>query len=238
MRYPACLPLCALLLAGCAESPPPPLANYHAAQSIAPLPLVFAHGEAGVPVSERPELRALTGRIPASTVPVLFGNDSLLSARAASVGALLRRPVRPVLAPDTPPDQAVLSVAIPPAIMADACLRSGGLLEDGTWPGQDDNPIRLLPPGCATATDIAAQTARPADLLLGRPLPPAAALPYAQAIERYYRRNQPKEQGSQQASQGGSGSGSDQSETVPQGGLSSSGNNPLLGPVPKPGQAQ
>ena len=173
MRYPACLPLCALLLAGCAESPPPPLANYHAAQGIAPLQLVFAHGETGVPVFERPELRALTGRIPASTVPVLLGNDSLLSARAASVGALLRRPVRPVLAPDTPPDQAVLSVAIPPAIVADACLRPGGLLEDGTWPGQDDNPIRLLPPGCATATDIAAQTARPADLLLGRPLPPA-----------------------------------------------------------------
>jgi type IV pilus biogenesis protein CpaD/CtpE len=90
-----------------------------------------------------------------------------------------------------------------------------------------------LPPGCATAMSIAAQTTAPTDLLVGRPLPPGAALPYAQAIERYYRRNdaaRKQDQSDQQDAGGDSGA------TAPAGTGSASAPgsaaNPLLGGVP------
>ena len=93
-----------------------------------------------------------------------------------------------------------------------------------------------LPPGCATALDIEAQTIQSPDLLQGRPLPPAAATPFAAAIERYYHRNDPAQS---TGTQGGSQAGGDQpgSSTTTSAGATGVGSaSPLLGPLPTTGQ--
>jgi type IV pilus biogenesis protein CpaD/CtpE len=142
---------------------------------------------------------------------------------------VLQRNVRLRYQPGMAADEAVGTVPAS-GISADDCRGRAGRLTQDFWPGDDDRGALLLPPGCATATILAAQATAPADLIRGRTLPPGAALPYAQAIERYYRRNdqasaktasEPQEAGGEGASPAGSASGA-----------AAAGANPLLGGVP------
>jgi hypothetical protein len=118
--------------------------------------------------------------------------------------------------------------AQPPDIVADACAGPPTLVVRGNWPELDPGRQRLLPFGCAAAAGLAAELVNPQDLLHGRPLAPGAATPFAEAVEKYYRRNEttrPINAGD------GTGGGSDLNSLnapLPQaGGLPA---NPLLAP--------
>jgi hypothetical protein len=232
-RRRASLPawLLPLLLAACVPGPPPPASQYREAAAVTRLPLVFAPGGTQPIDSENAELRDLSRSLPVQAAPVLRASGPLAFARAQAVGRLLLRPVELVAAPGMPPDQALLVIS-GPAIVADACRGPGVRQLGSNWPSNDDDAPVLLPPGCAVAVNIEAQTTRPADLLQGRPLPPGAAMPFAAAIEKYYHRNDPG-QSNASAPQGGSqspaGSGSSAEADGSAPGL-------LTGPLPAAGQ--
>ncbi len=223
----------ALLLAGCQPGPPAPANQYRRAEYIPPLPLWFAPGGTWLSASDASRLQALAPRLPVDLVPEFYAAGPLAQARAQRVGGQLGRPVRLLAAVGFAPEQTALVIRMPPGIIADACRGAGVRELDGSWPGADGTAPLLLPPGCATAAAIQAQVTDPADLLRGQPLPPAAAWPYAAAIERYYQRNDPPQSsGAQSTAQGGGGGSGGQDQTAAASGQGAAGANPLLGPLP------
>jgi hypothetical protein len=226
-----------LLLAGCVPGPPPPASQYHSAATVTRVPLAFVAGRAALTEGEGAELRGLRHLLPVQALPALYVSGPLAAARATVVAGLLRREIQLVSEAGMPPDQGLLLIA-GPAIVADACRGKGEHMLGSIWPGNDDATPWLLPPGCATALDIEAQTTRPADLLVGRPLPPGAATPFAAAIERYYHRNDPPQSSASQGAgqgaaqgvaQGAAQGGGDQSDSA-----AAQGSVPglLAGPLP------
>ncbi len=218
-------------LAACVPAPPPPASQYRPAEAVTRLAVVFAPGTARVAAADRARLRGMRLVLPVQAVATLQASGPLAVQRAETVAHLLDRPVQLVAAlPGSPVDETLLVIS-GPAIVADACRGPGQRELGSIWPGNDDVPARLLPPGCATAAALQAQIVAPYDLLIGRPLPPGAATPFAAAIERYYRRNDAGQ--SSAAPSGGQASGqSGSSTTTVQGtpGL-------LVGPLPSAGQA-
>jgi hypothetical protein len=198
------------------------------------MPVLFAPGTARVAPADRARLSAMRMILPAQAVATLQASGPFAVPRGEVVAQLLDRPVQLVAAeqPGMPADQALLLISNP-AIVADACRGPGERGLGSIWPSNDDVPPRLLPPGCATAADLQAQIVEPNDLLTGRPLPPAAATPFAAAIERYYHRydaaqSSAGQSGGQSADQ--SGSSSSAAATSPGApGL-------LVGPLPSEGQ--
>lgn len=181
--------LTGLALAGCQLAPPPPASQYRVMQATPSLGLSFFPGEAQLPAPQLATLQATGRTLPEEVVPVLYTDGRLAQARADRVGRALQRPIRLVVQRGAQPDQAMLVFPVRSGrIVADACRGPGARLVGDIWPGDDSNAVRLLPPGCSTEADIAAQVSQPGDLLYGRPLPPGAALPYAEAIEQYYHR--------------------------------------------------
>lgn len=227
MRPYSIMLVCALPMAACVPGPPPPASQYHTSATTQ-LPLVFAPGTNELSPPEKAELQQLRQTLPIQVVPVLQTAGPLAAEHARAVGRQLSRPVQLDTIPTIPPDQALLIMPGTP-IIADSCRGPGVRQLGSIWPSNDGGAPVLLPPGCATALDIEAQTTQPSDLLQGRPLPPAAAIPFAAAIERYYHRNDPVQstgtQGSSQGSGDQSGSGSTTATSV---GAAS----PLLGPLP------
>ena len=219
-----------MLVAGCAPGPIPPLQNYAVPERLAPLVLNFAPGDGELPVASAAVLRRVAQTLPVQTVPDLYLSGPLALRRAHSVREALARPVvlyPAALVPGSAapsPDSGVLVLPMPDAIVPDACRGVGEQGPAGIWPGQDASRERLLPPGCATAASIEAQVDRPADLLQGRLLSPGAASPFADAIEKYYRRNQPNQGSATPASSRGDAGG----VTAP----GAPDANPLLGPLP------
>lgn len=229
----AIFPLILLVsLTACVPATPPPPSEYRAAYTMSRLPLMFSPGTVRAAPGYDIRLRDMRRVLPVQVVTTLRASGPLAMRRAEWVAHVLDRPVTLIgPAPGAPDDEAVLMISSP-AIVADACRGIGERELGSIWPSNDDVPPRLLPPGCATEAAIQAQIVRPNDLLQGRPLPPTAATPFAAAIERYYRRNDPPQSnGGQSGGQGQSGSGSTSAEA--QGAAS----NPLLGPVPSGGQA-
>jgi type IV pilus biogenesis protein CpaD/CtpE len=225
-----------LLLAGCVPGPPPPASQYHSAATVTRVPLVFVAGRAALTDAEGSELRGLRHALPMQALSALYLSGPLAASRATVVAGLLGRQVQLVSETGMPPDQGLLLIT-GPAIVADACRGKGERMLGSIWPGNDDAAPWLLPPGCATALDIEAQTTRPADLLVGRPLPPGAATPFAAAIERYYHRNDPPQSSASQGAAQGAAQGTalgtaqgggDQSDSAAQGSVP----NPLAGPLP------
>jgi hypothetical protein len=236
-------PLAALLLAGCQPGPPAPASQYRQAEIIGPLSLWFAPGGTRLSATDMSQLHTLARRLPADVVPDFYAGGPLAPARAQAVERQLGRPVRLLAATDLPAEQTSLVTRMPDGIIADACRGAGQRTLGDAWPGDDATAPVLLPPGCATATDIQAQVTNPQDLLRGRPLPPAAASPYAAAIERYYRRNDAPQatggsegnggSGSQdQTAQAGASPGLAQSPGSKQGSGATNGSNPLFGGLP------
>lgn len=233
-RRPLVLLVLLLPLAACVPGPPPPASQYRQAEVVSRVPLVFVPRSTQLTEAENAQLRSLGQTLPVQAVSTLQASGPLAAGRAQEVAQHLARPVQLVAAAGMPPDQTLL-VNSSPAIVADSC-RGPGTRELGSiWPSNDDAPSVLLPPGCAMAVDIQAQTTSSHDLLAGRPLPPGAATPFAAAIERYYRRNdQPQSNAAQGGSQGGSQGQADQSGSA---GAQGSSANPLLGPLPAEGQS-
>ncbi len=225
--------LAAMLLAGCLPSPPPPANQYRRAESIPPFSLWFAPDGARLSAQNAAQLQALAPRLSVDDVPDFYAAGPQAPARAATVGNHLGRPVRLVPATGLAPGQTTLVIHMPSGIIPDAC-RGPGQREAGTsWPGNDSVAPPLLPPGCATAAVIQAQVTNPEDLLHGRPLPPAAASPYAAAIERYYRRNDAPQSTGATEGDGGSATQAQTTGTpaTEQGAATSA--NPLLGGLPQ-----
>lgn len=225
--------LAAAPLCGCSESDSeaalPPASLYRPASATPPLAITFPPGDATPYGVNSASLHRLAAILPVGATPVLYAGGPLAPARAHAVASILQRPVS--LQEEVGPgavasgaDVAVLTLTPRPGIVPDACRGAGGRMLGDLWPGDDRHRAYLLPPGCSTAAILQAQTTRPADLLAGRALGPGAASPYAEAIERYYERNDPHTAhgGDAGASSGGGGGG----ETVtPQ----SAAGNPLLG---------
>ena len=218
---------CTLPTAACVPGPPSPASQYHAAATTQ-LPLVFAPGTSDLTVSQKAALQQLRQTLPIQVVPILQTTGPLAAERARAVGRQLARPVQLANVSIMPPDQALLIMSSP-TIIADSCRGPGVRQLGSIWPSNDDEAPLLLPPGCATAMDIEAQTIQSPDLLQGRPLPPAAATPFAAAIERYYHRNDPPQSTGTQGSSQGSG---DQSESGSATATSVEAASPLLGPLP------
>ncbi len=218
-------------LAACVPAPPPPASQYRPAETVTRVAVLFAPGTARLAAEDRARLRGMRLVLPAQSVATLQASGPFAVQRAEVIAHWLDRPVQLVAAlPESPVDQTLLVISSP-AIVADACRGPGERELGSIWPGNDDVPARLLPPGCATAAALQAQIVEPYDLLMGRPLPPGAATPFAAAIERYYRRNDAGQ--SSGAPSGGQASGqSGSSTTTIQGtpGL-------LVGPLPSGGQS-
>jgi hypothetical protein len=223
-----------LPLAACVPGPPPPASQYHRAATLSRLDVVFVPGGTQVTEPESAQLRSIGLGLPVQAVAALHASGPLAPARTAAVARSLGRPVQLVNAPGMPPDQATL-VFESPAIVADACRGPGVRMLGSIWPSNDDVAPVLLPPGCAVAADIQTQVVQPDDLLVGRPLPPGAATPFAAAIERYYHRNDPPQSNAAQG--GSSGSGDQSGSGAAQGSETGSAANPLLGPLPAGGPA-
>lgn len=199
-----------VLLSGCVHQAPPTVSQYRSATVAPPLALRYAPGAIKPAPDDVARVRALGGALPAGAVPRFIASGPLLSQRAQAMEALLDRPVEIQLAGATAadPDSALLIPPAPPAIIATPCLGQGERLVGDMWPGNDAEQARLIPPGCATATAVAAQVVAPQDLLQGRPLPPGAASPFVNAIERYYRRNDTRANPTAQPQEAQQGTGS------------------------------
>jgi hypothetical protein len=220
-----------LFLGACVPGPPPPASQYRQSAVVSQIPLVFAPESPQLIPADDARLRVLGRTLPVQAVSTLHISGPLVFRRIRAVERSLARAVQAVDDPGMPPDQALL-VSSGPAIVADSC-RGPGVPELGSiWPSNDDVTAVLLPAGCATAVDVQVQTTRPGDLLQGQPLPPAAATPFAAAIERYYHRNDPPQASGAQA--GGSSGSSDQSGSTGGTGSAGSGSTPnvLTGPLP------
>lgn len=232
MRYRHLTLVLLIASASCAPGMPPPPSQYRTAATATRMPVVFAPGTARVAETDRARLGAMRWVLPAQSVATLQASGPFAVPRGEVVAELLDRPVQLVAAePGMPVDQTLLLITSP-GIVADACRGPGERGLGSIWPSNDDAPARYLPPGCATAAALQAQIVEPYDLLAGRPLPPGAAMPFAAAIERYYRRAD-----SGQSSAGASGGqGADQSGSAPT--AASAGGAPglLAGPLPSAGQ--
>lgn len=235
---------------GCTPPVPPPASAYYAAVQVPPLVLAFAPEADEPAAADAARVLLLGAALPAWVQPELFATGPRTLARARAVRRLLGRPLVVLPAPPLPgqpPDQnlAVLVTRVPGGTVADACLGPGQPVLGDVWPGDDPRRARLLPAGCATATSIQVQVEAAgagSDLLRGRPLPPGAATPFADAIERYYRRNDPSQRGNAPTGGGAdrtgdaNASGGDAAPSVQgtagQGAPGVNPANPLLGPLP------
>ena len=228
-------------LAACVPPVPPPTSQYRIVQPIAPLAIAFLPGTSEITAADRSRLRAMRPILFNAALPELELSESDFSGRLALQRARAVRDAldRPVLLHPEPPsawshDAGLLIVPSQPAILPDSCRGPGATGLEDIWPGDDDRRPKLLPPGCATAASIALQATEPGDLLVGRLLPDGNALPLADAIERYNRRNEsgqpfPPQQGVTTPS-GSTGEG------VPFGAPNTTGvANPLLGSLPGAG---
>jgi hypothetical protein len=228
-----------LSLAACVPPPPPPANQYRSAEAVTRLSVLFAPGTARVAQVDQARLREIRLVLPVEAVATLQASGPFAVQRSEVVAHLLDRPVQLVAALPGIPDNQTWLVIASPAIVADACRGPGERALGSIWPGNDDVPARLLPPGCATAAALQAQIVEPYDLLTGRPLPPGASTPFAAAIERYYHRNDLNQSAAQSSAgqsgseaSGQSGSTATTVQGAPQGapGL-------LVGPLPSGGQS-
>jgi hypothetical protein len=243
-----------LLLAACHTAAPPPASQYQPVVQLPPVGLSFAPGAVQPPYDQVRQLRAITRNIPEQIVPVLYTSGSLAAARMAALERDIQRPLQLVLRLDSPPNQALMAFPATAGIVADDCRGPGAKVGEDISPGEDRSLPRILPPGCATASDIAAQVTDKGDLLYGRPLPPGAALPFARAAERYYDRDDTTSAAGQgsggsggssgASARSGTGNGSTSAAAQQDPGGANSGwgygqgqQNPLLAPLP-PAQAQ
>lgn len=236
----------AILLVGCTPIAPQPASGYHAVRQIPPMVLAFAPASNEPSAADAAYLRALGPTLPAGELPELYAEGPRALARARAVRRfldrqLVLRPVPPHNGAATDPDLLVLVTSLPAGVLADACLGPGQPVVDDLLPGGDARRARLLPAGCAVASALQAQVAAGAgngDLLQGRMLPPGASIPYTDAIESYYRRNDPSQRPSPASSGGGGTSRSESTtsaaaptSTPPQAPAGQVGINPLLGPL-------
>ena len=180
--------LAALLLGSCA-APAPALIDARGREVI---PVAFVPGTASPIPSDTQRLLALRRY---DGPALLFQPPGQLAAdRADTVARLSGRSVQIVaepaaLGPASIPDRGVLVVPDAADIASDPCLGPVGRDVGGILPGSERSSPAMLPPGCATERMLRAQAADPADLLRGRPLAPGTALPFAEAAEKYLRRN-------------------------------------------------
>lgn len=241
--------LATILLAGCTPPPLRAASGYRVIQQVPPLVLAFAPASNELSAANAAHLQALGAALPTGVLPELYASGPRALARARTVRLLLDRPLilHPAPARDgtaADPDLAVLVAPVPAGVLAKACLGLGQPVVGDLWPGDDAGRARLLPAGCAVASALQAQVAAGAgtgDLLQGRPLPPGASAPYADAIDSYYRRNDPSQRASP-ASSGGGGGGAARSEGMApvsapasapsQPPAGQAGINPLLGQLP------
>ncbi len=244
MRHPLQLFAAAFLVlsvAGCLPPVPPPVTEYRATEPIAPLVIAFAPQGTTLSPVDLDRLRALQPILPVQSLPELYVSGPLALLRARAVRNALGRPVlvypAAAVLPSgqaNRPDDAVLLLPTLAGILPDACRGPGQFDAADIWPGDDARRTRLLPAGCATAASIQAQAVRGGDLLLGRTLPEGASIPFADAIERYYRRNEGGQARSSSAAPGASSSGGT-TVVQPAGAAAAIFNNPLLGPLPGAG---
>ena len=231
--------LVALLLpsfvAACVPPVPPPTSQYRLVEPIAPLTIAFLPGTIVIAPADLSRLRAVRAILPNAALPELELSGRFALGRARSVRDALGRPI--LLRPKPPfawsQDEALITIPLRSKILPDNCRGPGVTGADDIWPGDDNRRPRLLPPGCATDNSIALQAAQPGDLLFGRPLPDGNSLPFADAIERYDRRNEggPPFPPPQSATTPSGGNGS--VEPVPFGTPGTPGlANPLLGSLP------
>lgn len=248
MRASQLLAFLPILLGGCTPPAPPPAADYHLARQALPLVLAFAPGSDEPARLDADRLRYLGATLPAWIVPEFHAAGPRTLARARAVRRLLERPLvlsHNELRAGTIADQdsAVVLIQATSGILPDACLGPGQPVSGDVWPGDDARRATLLPAGCAVATALQAQVAAAVaeqDLLRGRPLPPGAATPFTDAIERYYRRNDPSGRGNSAAAGGNAGlAGSANTDVTPsaqgtagRAGPGANPANPLLGPLP------
>ncbi len=226
------------LVTACVPPVPPPTSQYRLVEPIAPLSITFVPGTTNIAPSDLARLRAMRPTLPNTTLPELELSGRLALGRARSIRDALGRPI--LLRPEPPPapsrNEALLVIPLRSEILPDSCRGPGATGADDIWPGDDDRRPRLLPPGCATDESIALQAVQPGDLLVGRPLPDGTSLPFADAIERYDRRNEggPPFPPPQSATTPSGGNGD--VAPVPFGAPSPSGLvNPLLGSLPGAG---
>lgn len=178
--------LAALLLGGCAA---PALID---AQGREVIPVAFVPGTASPITSDARRLLTLRRH---DGPALLFQPPGRLAVeRADTVARLSGRPVQisggPVaLGQAGVPDGGLLVVPDAADIALDPCLGPVGRDVGGILPGSERSAPAMLPPGCATERMLRAQAADPADLLRGRSLAPGTALPFAEAAEKYLRRN-------------------------------------------------
>jgi hypothetical protein len=225
-------PAAILLLSACHTTAPPPPSQYGVAPPVAPLTLRYAAASLALSPGDIAALRALTPQIPATITVDFTASGAPAERRAQIVARVLQRNVRLLYQPGMAADEAVITVP-GSGISADDCRGRAGRMTQDFWPGDDDRAALLLPPGCATAAIIAAQATAPNDLVVGRQLPPGAALPYAQAIERYYRRNDaPGAKTASEQQEGGGDMSSPAGSASGAGGSGAAAGNPLLGGVP------
>jgi hypothetical protein len=232
------LPFLLLLsLAACVSATPPPASQYRQAYASTQLPILFAPGTVRASSGEDVLLRDMRRTMPVQAVATLQASGPLAVRRTNWVAHVLDRPVTLTPAmPGTPVDATTLTISSP-TILADACRGVGERELGSIWPANDDVPPRLLPPGCATATALQEQTVRPDDLLVGRPLPPGAATPFAAAIERYYHRNDPAQSNAAQSGGQGAGQSGSGSQEAQGGAAGAAAPGLLVGPLPSGGQA-
>ena len=184
--------LAALLLSGCAV----PVPAFVDARGREVIPVAFVPGTPSPLPADAQRLLALRRH---DGPALLFRPPGWLAAdRAEAVARLSGRAVQFAagavpLASTGGSDQGVLVVPDAVDIAADPCLGPAGRGVGGILPGSERSTQAILPPGCATDRMLRAQAADPADLLRGRPLAPGAALPFAEAAEKYLRRNSANE---------------------------------------------
>jgi hypothetical protein len=222
-------------LAACVPGPPPPPSQYQPAEAMTQMSVFFAPGTARVATMDQQRLRGMRLVLPVQAVATLQASGPFAVQRSEVVAHLLDRPVQLVAAlPELPADQTLLVISSP-TIVADACRGPGKRMLGSIWPGNDDVPPPLLPSGCATAAALQAQVVQPYDLLVGRPLPPGAATPFAAAIERYYHRNDAAQSSAGQS--GGQTSGQSSASTTTVQGSPQGTPGLLVGPLPSGGQS-
>lgn len=195
--------------------------------------LAFAPQSDRLAAGEVQRLQSLRAELPVQTFPELFMSGPRSLQRARNVRDVLRRPVILYPAPrpasgQVDPDYALLVLPTPIGIIPDACHGIGEFGTSDAWPADDQRRAQLLPAGCSIASIMEIQAVRPTDLLEGRPLPEGASIPFADAIERYYHRNE-SGQSSAGAARNGGGSSAAGSAPLQQGGAETA--NPLMGPM-------
>jgi uncharacterized membrane protein YgcG len=195
-------------LSACASVPAPLTAyGYRAPAPGETILLAFTPGGNDPVSADARRLRDLRATVdPRVQVLLIEAPGPAALPRANRVARLSRHPILLRMVRSVATDAAWLLLPPSAGITSEACATAAGALPGGFLPEGDFGRLgQLMPPGCSTASAIAAQTTQPSDLLMGRDLPPGASTPYADLIESYDNRN--KGNGGGGAGGGGGGGG-------------------------------